>query len=65
MIVIPVVVKQMPDGLGDGGMVSVNTPQEKIPLEAIAIICDGTNYTVYMPGDTMPALTTAEGQSPQ
>lgn len=31
-------------------------PSAPIPADAIAIVCDGANYTVYQPGDTVPAL---------
>lgn len=30
-------------------------PSQPIPSNAIAVVCDGTNYTVYLPGDTVPA----------
>jgi len=29
-------------------------PQEPLPEDAIAIVCDGTNYNVYQPGDAVP-----------
>ncbi|HDR9052689.1 TPA: hypothetical protein QDB02_000371 [Burkholderia vietnamiensis] len=29
-------------------------PQEPFPEDAIAIVCDGTNYTVYQSDDTVP-----------
>ncbi|MGB8422190.1 hypothetical protein [Paraburkholderia sp.] len=45
MITIPAVT----DGNG------VQSPQTPIPADAIAVVCDGTNYTVYEPGDTVPA----------
>ncbi|PRZ51237.1 hypothetical protein BX589_12078 [Paraburkholderia fungorum] len=35
----------------DGSLV----PSEPIPADALAVVCDGTNYTVYQPGDTLPA----------
>lgn len=55
MITIPVEVVQMPDGLGDGGTLPANTPTTPIPANAIAVVCDGTNYTVYEPGDAVPS----------
>lgn len=33
----------------------VQSPQTPIPADAVAVVCDGTNYTVYEPGDTVPA----------
>ena len=30
-------------------------PSNPLPADAIAVTCDGTNYTVYEPGDTVPA----------
>lgn len=30
-------------------------PSTPIPVDAIAIICNGTVYTVYQPGDTVPS----------
>jgi hypothetical protein len=33
----------------------VQYPATPIPTDAIAVVCDGTNYTVYEPGDTVPA----------
>lgn len=33
----------------------VQSPQTPIPADAIAVICDGSIYTVYEPGDTVPA----------
>lgn len=33
----------------------VQSPQTPIPANAIAVLCDGATYTVYEPGDTVPA----------
>lgn len=33
----------------------VQSPQTPIPADAIALVCDGSTYTVYEPGDTLPA----------
>lgn len=30
-------------------------PSQPIPANAIAVVCNGTQYTVYQPGDTVPA----------
>lgn len=40
-------------GTADEPLLSAATP---IPPDAIAVICDGTNYTVYEPGDTVPSV---------
>jgi len=32
----------------------VLTPVEPIPANAIRVVCDGTNYTVYEQGDELP-----------
>jgi hypothetical protein len=32
-------------------------PAAPFPANAIAIQCDGTKYTVYEPGDTVPVLS--------
>ena len=29
-------------------------PSEPIPANAIRVVCDGTNYTVYEQGDELP-----------
>lgn len=29
-------------------------PASPIPANAIAVVCDGSTYTVYEPGDTYP-----------
>lgn len=29
-------------------------PSQPIPANAIAVACNGTAYTVYQPGDTVP-----------
>jgi hypothetical protein len=34
----------------------VQSPATPIPSDAIAVICDGTNYTVYEHGDAVPPL---------
>ena len=31
-------------------------PETDIPTNAVMIFCDGTNYTVYMPGDELPEV---------
>ncbi len=33
----------------------IQNPATPIPSDAIAVVCDGTVYTVYEPGDTLPA----------
>ncbi len=48
MTTIPVTTTQTPDG-------PLLSPARPFPADAIAIRCDGTNYTVYQPGDTVPA----------
>lgn len=37
-------------------------PDESIPENAIAVVCDGENYVVYEPGDEVP---TPDGGSEQ
>lgn len=32
----------------------VQSPSQPIPTDAVAVVCDGTTYTVYGPGDTLP-----------
>lgn len=32
----------------------IQSPQTPIPADAIAVVCDGTTYTVYEPGDALP-----------
>ena len=32
----------------------VINPSEPIPANAIRVVCDGTNYTVYEQGDELP-----------
>lgn len=49
MITIPVLSTATPDG-------PLLSPSQPIPADAIAIRCDGVNYTVYQLGDTVPAL---------
>lgn len=46
MITIPAVL----DGNG------VQSPATPIPADAIAVVCDGSTYTVYQPGDQVPEL---------
>lgn len=38
------------------------TPAEPLPVDAIAIVCDGEKYTIYQAGDILPetSLTTEE-----
>ena len=48
MTTIPVVHTTTPDG-------DLLSPAQPFPDDAIAIRCDGTAYTVYQPGDTVPA----------
>jgi hypothetical protein len=31
------------------------SPSQPIPSNAIRVVCDGVNYIVYQPGDTIPA----------
>jgi hypothetical protein len=45
MILIPVT--ENPDGS--------LSPSQSFPTDAVAIFCDGTNYTVYEPGDALPS----------
>ena len=45
MITIPV-------ATADDGTLYPSTP---IPENAIAVLCDGVNYTVYEPGDIVPS----------
>lgn len=33
----------------------VQSPQTPIPTDAIAVVCNGTTYTVYQVGDEVPA----------
>lgn len=32
----------------------VLAPSAPIPRDALAVVCDGENYIVYQPGDTLP-----------
>ena len=48
MTTIPVVRTTTPDG-------DLLSPAHPFPADAIAIHCDGTVYTAYQPGDTVPA----------
>lgn len=51
MMTIAATQSTMPDGS------VVLAPTQSIPANAIAVICDGTKYTVYEPGDTAPPLS--------
>lgn len=55
MITIPV--KQVPSTDEQGNATTALTPSSPIPSNAIAVICDGTNYTVYEPADEVPSPT--------
>lgn len=33
----------------------VQSPQTPIPTDAIAVVCNGTIYTIYQVGDEVPA----------
>lgn len=47
MKTIPVNRTAMPDG-------DLLSPAEPFPANAIAIVCDGSVYTIYEPGDLIP-----------
>ena len=47
MITIPAVRTTTPDG-------DLLAPEHPFPGDAIAVICDGQNYTIYQTGDIMP-----------
>jgi len=47
MITIPAVRTTTPDG-------DLLSPAQPFPANAIAIVCDGSRYTVYQPGDAVP-----------
>lgn len=49
MITIQVVRSETPDG-------ELISPASAFPTNAIAIQCDGDTYTVYQPGDEVPAV---------
>lgn len=49
MITIPAT--SIPDPAGGGNILA---PASPLPADALAVVCDGTNYTVYQPGDTVP-----------
>lgn len=34
---------------------AIQSPATPIPADAIAVVCDGSTYTVYQVGDTVPA----------
>ena len=53
MITIPVTTIDLTDI--NGNPTTSYVPLSPIPANAIAVTCDGTNYTVYEPGDTVPA----------
>ena len=46
MIAIPVARTETPDG-------ELLSPSQPIPADAIAVICDGTNYFAFQPGDKL------------
>lgn len=48
MILIPVSQQQLADGT------PILEPSTPIPADAVMVLCDGTNYTVYQPGDELP-----------
>jgi hypothetical protein len=48
MITIPVHITQGADGSEFIG------PAAPIPADAIKVVCDGTQYIVYQPGDVLP-----------
>jgi hypothetical protein len=35
----------------------IQSPATPIPADAIAIVCDGSTYTVYQVGDAIPAIS--------
>lgn len=47
MTTIPAVHTTTPDG-------ELLSPAQPFPADAIAIVCDGVNYTVYQVGDALP-----------
>ncbi|VVE74112.1 hypothetical protein PCA31118_04682 [Pandoraea captiosa] len=53
MIEIPAIIKPSLDDNGEPSTILV--PQSQFPDDCIAVICDGTTFTVYLPGDTLPA----------
>jgi hypothetical protein len=46
---IPAVQTTYPDGS------VVYNPEEPFPSNAVLILCDGTTYTIYQSGDTLPS----------
>lgn len=48
MITVPVVIVETDSG-------AVIAPASPLPDDRIYTVCDGVNYTVYEPGDTVPA----------
>lgn len=54
MITIPAVPITFPDGT------TGVQPATQPPDDAIWTTCDGTTYTVYEPGDTLPPLPTGD-----
>lgn len=55
MITIPV--KQVPSTDDQGNATTMLVPSTPVPANAIAVMCDGVNYTIYQPGDEVPSLT--------
>jgi hypothetical protein len=52
MMQIPV--KQVPCVDGNGNASTMLMPSSTPPADRIYMTCDGTNYTVYEPGDALP-----------
>jgi len=49
MKIIPIVITETETG-------ELISPAAPFSTDAIAIVCDGTKYTIYEPGDTPPDL---------
>jgi len=56
MITIPA--KQIPSTDDQGNATTILEPTSELPSNRIATVCDGTNYTVYEQGDTLPSAST-------